>query len=137
MRSRPTRQSRWNETTTMQFIGKVSLFYSRGLIVTLITVGIRRAILSGDIDQALEITRTQFPTVLAENPDIVFRLKCRKWIELISKTIELNTRKSARHDRRSSNGVEKSGYVDDDFAQDMELDCDSHTNGVGNAPAND
>ncbi|KAJ9616366.1 hypothetical protein H2200_000084 [Cladophialophora chaetospira] len=97
---------------------------------------IRRAILSGDIDRALEITHAHFPTVLAENPDIVFRLKCRKWIELISKSTDISTRKPAKYDRRSSNGVEKTSNVDEDFAQDMELD-DSHTNGVGKAPAND
>ncbi|ETI19918.1 hypothetical protein G647_08933 [Cladophialophora carrionii CBS 160.54] len=97
---------------------------------------IRRAILSGDIDQALEITHAHFPTVLAENPDIVFRLKCRKWIELISKTTDLNTRKPpARNDRRPSNGVDKPHSVDDDLAHDMELDPDNHTNGVGKLPA--
>ena len=100
--------------------------------------GIRRAILSGDIDQALDVTASQFPTVLAENPDIVFRLKCRKWIELISRTTDLGSRKSiARHDRRASNGVEKATSAEDDFAHDMELDGDNHTNGGGKSPANE
>jgi Ran-binding protein 9/10 len=70
--------------------------------------------------------------VLIENPDIVFRLKCRKWIELISKTTELNMRKStASQDRRSGNSAEKASTADDDFIQDMELDGESRGNGLG------
>jgi len=87
----------------------------------------RRAILSGDIDQALEVTNSHFPTVLAENPDILFRLKCRKWVELISKTTELN-RKQAQEGRRSSSNHSKGFGVDNDFAQAMDLD--SHTEGI-------
>ena len=95
-------------------------------------VGIRRALLSGDVDEALEITHAQFPTVLVENPDIVFRLKCRKWIELISKTTDLTTRKpTSSHVRKSSNGLENA------FAHDMELDGDGHSNGVSESPATD
>ncbi|KAK5228214.1 hypothetical protein LTR47_000459 [Exophiala xenobiotica] len=82
---------------------------------------IRRALLSGDIDRALECTHAQFPTVLAQNPSIVFRLKCRKWVELIGKTTELNTRKPV-NERKASNGFGRTSATDDDFAQDMELD---------------
>ncbi|KAH0837667.1 hypothetical protein AYO21_09498 [Fonsecaea monophora] len=103
---------------------------------------IRRAILSGDIDQALEITHAQFPTVLVENPDIVFRLKCRKWIELIGKSTELDTSKHPTgHERKASGRLENTSGVDDDFAQDMELDeqpnGDSSANGVGKSRADD
>ncbi|EXJ87529.1 hypothetical protein A1O3_04489 [Capronia epimyces CBS 606.96] len=103
---------------------------------------IRRAILSGDIDEALEVTHTHFPSVLAENPDIVFRLKCRKWVELISKTTELNARKS-RHeqDPKPSNGSDGSSAVDADFSQDMELDerhdGEDEANGLDNPSADD
>ncbi|KIW34975.1 uncharacterized protein PV07_01704 [Cladophialophora immunda] len=103
---------------------------------------IRRAILSGDIDQAFDITETHFPTVLTENPDILFRLKCRKWIELIDKSTELDTPKHAPgHERKASNRPENVSGVDDDFAQDMELDeqpnGSSRANGIGKSRAND
>jgi len=87
----------------------------------------RRAILSGNIDQALEVTNSHFPTVLAENPDILFRLKCRKWVELISKTTELSKNREAQQGRRA-NTHGKNPADDDDFAQDMELD--DHSEGA-------
>ncbi|KAK5025762.1 hypothetical protein LTS07_007966 [Exophiala sideris] len=88
---------------------------------------IRRAILSGDIDQALEVTHALFPTVLAQNMEIVFRLKCQKWVELIRKTVELNTAKSTpEHGRRTSNDFHNASASNDDFAQDMELDEQSN-----------
>ncbi len=104
--------------------------------------GIRRAILSGDIDEALQVTQTHFPTVLAENPEILFRLKCRKWVELISQTTELNLSKGPTGtDRNESNGFNKASDADDDFAQDMELDehphGDSQTNGEEKTSANE
>ncbi|OAP64520.1 hypothetical protein AYL99_00492 [Fonsecaea erecta] len=103
---------------------------------------IRRAIFSGDIDQALEITHAQFPVVLADNPDIEFRLKCRKWIELIGKSTELDTpTHPSGHERKASNRLETNSGVDDDFAQDMELDeqpnGDSRANGEGKSRADD
>ncbi|KAK3325598.1 hypothetical protein B0H66DRAFT_129849 [Apodospora peruviana] len=51
---------------------------------------IRRAILEGDIDQALEYTNKHYPTVLADNEQVYFRLRCRKFIEMIRKEAELN-----------------------------------------------
>ncbi len=121
----------------MLSIGKVSLVIIPFVHPDTDLIGIRRAILSGDMDQSLEITHAHFPTVLAENPDIVFRLKCRKWIELISKTADFSTQKTTtKYDRQSSNGAEPLS-VEDDFVQDMELDIDGHSGGVGKAPAND
>lgn len=51
---------------------------------------IRRAILEGDIDQALKYTNTYYPNVLADNEQVYFRLRCRKFIEMIRKEAELN-----------------------------------------------
>lgn len=97
-------------------------------------VEIRRAILSGDINQALEVTQANFPTVLVDNPDIVFRLKCRKWVEMISRTTEINKSAEAGDGHRSSNGHGKATAADDEFVQDMELDEHGggpQTNGSG------
>ncbi|KAM7190718.1 hypothetical protein V8F20_009623 [Naviculisporaceae sp. PSN 640] len=51
---------------------------------------IRRAILEGDIDQALKYTNAYYPNVLGDNEQVYFRLRCRKFIEMIRKEAELN-----------------------------------------------
>lgn len=84
---------------------------------------IRSAILEGDIDRALDVTEDHFPNVLKVSPQIVFRMKCRKWVELISKANDLRAREDTAHkSRRISNGYSKTSAVADEFAQDMELD---------------
>ncbi|KAK9464739.1 concanavalin A-like lectin/glucanase domain-containing protein [Lipomyces arxii] len=44
---------------------------------------IRAAVLSGSIDMALKLTETFFPKVFEQRPDILFQLKCRKFVELM------------------------------------------------------
>jgi hypothetical protein len=53
---------------------------------------IRRAILDGEIDLALKYMSAFYPHVLEEdrNKDIDFRLKCRKFIEMMRKCYELS-----------------------------------------------
>ena len=54
------------------------------------TTGIRSAILDGDIDRALKYTHAFYPRVLAENEHVNFKLKCRKFIEMVRKAAQLN-----------------------------------------------
>lgn len=82
--------------------------------------GIRASILEGDIDKALKHTNAYYPNVLSTNPQIVFRLKCRKWIELIRRSSDLQNQGPERQ-AKSSNGHSKTP-VEDVFDQDMELD---------------
>ncbi|KAK5000864.1 hypothetical protein LTR66_000353 [Elasticomyces elasticus] len=49
---------------------------------------IRRAILDGDIDRALKYTTSFFPKVLQDNENTKFKLKCRKFIEMVRKSSE-------------------------------------------------
>ncbi|KAG6358743.1 hypothetical protein INS49_012262 [Diaporthe citri] len=51
---------------------------------------IRRAILEGDIDKALKHTKASYPQVLEENEQVHFRLRCRKFIEMIRREAETN-----------------------------------------------
>lgn len=76
------------------------------------------------------ITQEKFPDVLADSPQILFRLKCRKWVELISKAADLK----AQHDPRlkQKNVGNKDSAIEDDFTQDMELD--EQPNGQPSAP---
>ncbi|KAF1939025.1 ran-binding protein [Clathrospora elynae] len=51
---------------------------------------IRRAILEGDIDKALKHTTAYYPSVLRDNENIYFKLRCRKFIEMIRRCGELS-----------------------------------------------
>ncbi|KAJ9156493.1 SPRY domain-containing protein [Pleurostoma richardsiae] len=76
---------------------------------------IRRAILEGDIDRALKFTNAYYPQVLKDNEQVYFRLRCRKFIEMIRREAELTIL-----DEKRSNGHFNGGAV-----EDMELDEDS------------
>ncbi|CAK7223112.1 hypothetical protein SCUCBS95973_005067 [Sporothrix curviconia] len=51
---------------------------------------IRQAVLEGNIDRAIALTEAGYPHVLEKNKAVQFRLKCRKFIEMIRKEAELN-----------------------------------------------
>ncbi|CAG8483139.1 8980_t:CDS:2, partial [Scutellospora calospora] len=44
---------------------------------------IRDAVLKGNIDNAIKLTNNLYPNVLPSNDDILFQLRCRKFIEMI------------------------------------------------------
>ena len=96
--------------------------YSKLIGISLLTfmLGIRASILEGDIDKALKYTNAYYPQVLDDNPAIVFRLKCRKYVELIRKCSDLQSTPE-KEVRTMSNGHSHAlgGAV---FEQDMELD---------------
>nr|POE59283.1 ran-binding protein 9 [Quercus suber] len=52
---------------------------------------IRKSILDGDIDRALKYTNTYYPHVLGDerNKDVYFRLRCRKFIEMMRQYSDL------------------------------------------------
>lgn len=79
----------------------------------LTVVEIRAAILEGDIDKALKYTNAFYPNVLQNNPHILFKLRCRKFLEMIRRSTE-----PAQPAKRSkaSNGVQPV------FDQEMEVD---------------
>ncbi|KAL2073362.1 hypothetical protein VTL71DRAFT_10686 [Oculimacula yallundae] len=80
---------------------------------------IRKAVLEGDVDKALKYTQAFYPNVLRDNEHVSFRLKCRKFIEMIRQGAEMLK-------SNNSNGVKKSnghnGDWYDDVAQGMDLD---------------
>jgi hypothetical protein len=67
---------------------------------------IRQAILEGDIERAMQYTYAHYPTVLRDNEQVYFRLRCRKFIEMIRKEAELNMlleeRKNAKRRSRAN-----------------------------------
>ena len=80
--------------------------------------GIRAAILEGDIDKALKLTNVFYSHVLEDSPQIVFRLKCRKFVELIRKYSDLQYSSA----EKPGKGSVRPDTVSDVFEQDMELD---------------
>jgi Ran-binding protein 9/10 len=95
----------------------------------LILAEIRSSILEGDIDKAFKHTTAYYPQVLEDNPEIVFRLKCRKYVEMIRRCSELhnptpvpNVISNTFPTKSSTNGH------NDVFDEDMELDDDENEN---------
>lgn len=103
---------------------------------------IRKAILDGDIDRALKYTNCFYPHVLGEprNRDIHFRLRCRKFIEMMRRYTELSsattnspTAVTKSIDSLGSNGHMEGGIDIDDLSArpeptdtQMELDDQLH-----------
>ncbi|KAJ1953674.1 hypothetical protein IWQ62_005936 [Dispira parvispora] len=47
---------------------------------------ISQCVLRGDIDQAIQLTRTHYPEVLCDNELMCFQLRCQKFVELIRRS---------------------------------------------------
>ncbi|KAK1997869.1 SPRY domain-containing protein [Colletotrichum falcatum] len=82
---------------------------------------IRRAVLEGDIDRALKHTNAFYPQVLKDNEQVYFRLRCRKFIEMVRTAAEM---------RAASEVKKRNGHGGDGGAQAMDLDANGNENGV-------
>ncbi|KAL9103747.1 MAG: hypothetical protein Q9163_001251 [Psora crenata] len=80
---------------------------------------IRAAILEGDIDTTLQLTNTYFPQVLSTCRDINFRIRCRKYIEMMRQSAELLETPSPCEpvDTMATNGDAEEMDLDEDHAQ--------------------
>ncbi|KAK6522795.1 hypothetical protein TWF281_002229 [Arthrobotrys megalospora] len=90
---------------------------------------IRSAILEGNIDKALKLTQAYYPEVLLRNEQINFRLRCRKFIEMMRQSAEANNgRKKVpppASKRRAFDTYEEDEDVDmdsGDTRSDMDMD---------------
>lgn len=75
--------------------------------------GIRTAILDGDIDKAFKYTHAHYPKVLVEHEEVHFKLKCRKFIEMVRKASLL---------RSAGSSVKSNGHGSDGGVQIMDVD---------------
>ncbi|TQN75296.1 Ran-binding protein 10 [Colletotrichum shisoi] len=82
---------------------------------------IRRAVLEGDIDRALKHTNAFYPQVLKDNEQVYFRLRCRKFIEMVRTAAEM---------RAASETKKSNGHNVDTGAQAMDLDTNGTENGA-------
>ncbi|CAI9626973.1 hypothetical protein GT037_007011 [Alternaria burnsii] len=88
---------------------------------------IRTAILEGDIDKALKHTSAYYPSVLRDNENIYFKLRCRKFIEMIRRCGELNAQcqsAPASSSKRSTASAanKRNSTATDEYDFEMELD---------------
>ncbi|KAI9842560.1 MAG: hypothetical protein M1837_007073 [Sclerophora amabilis] len=92
---------------------------------------IRLAILEGDVDKAFKYMSSFYPNVLSVNEQIYFRLRCRKFIEMIRQCTELQLIAQNSSGKKSSslNGHSNESYGEV-FEHEMELD-DQMSNGGG------
>ncbi|KAL1648155.1 hypothetical protein SLS61_007027 [Didymella pomorum] len=85
---------------------------------------IRAAILEGDVDKALKHTQAFYPSVLRDNENIYFKLRCRKFIEMIRDCNELTTQCQSTHTPKhpASNPNKRNSAATDEYDFQMELD---------------
>ncbi|KAG6038225.1 hypothetical protein E4U41_004418 [Claviceps citrina] len=76
---------------------------------------IRRAILDGEIDRALKLTNAYYPQVFRDNEEVHFKLRCRKFIELVRMAAQLRADDEAK---RSNGNLGCGGGI----SQEMDVD---------------
>lgn len=82
---------------------------------------IRAAVLDGEVDKALKYTTAYYPSVLQENENIYFKLRCRKFIEMIRNCTDMQTPTPGKKMQATqSNG--SSGQKRDSFDGYMDVD---------------
>ncbi|AEO55930.1 hypothetical protein MYCTH_2300271 [Thermothelomyces thermophilus ATCC 42464] len=95
---------------------------------------IRRAVLEGDIDRAMKYTDACYPTVLRDNEQVYFRLRCRKFIEMIRKEAEHNLLLEERRSGHINPKALASGDTDEEMLEASAGDfggTSANTNGNG------
>ncbi|ORY16556.1 Ran-binding protein-like protein [Clohesyomyces aquaticus] len=101
---------------------------------------IRAAILDGDIDKALKHTQAYYPSVLHNNENIYFKLRCRKFIEMIRRCNELSAQCQQSHQPRSTasgtsngNSAKRTSVATDEY-DDFEMELDEQLGVHNNHP---
>jgi hypothetical protein len=75
---------------------------------------IRKAIMGGEIDQAVKYIQAFYPRVFREDRgQVYFKLRCRKFIELVRKAAQHNMANESNHSK---------GHGSDGVSEEMELD---------------
>ncbi len=91
---------------------------------------IRTAILDGDVDKAIKLTNAFYPQVLPENSQIYFKLRCRKFIEMMRQSTDFLDNSTSKQTKSTNTNGHSTAVSDDGFEPDMDLD-DPMTNKDG------
>ena len=107
----------------MLSIVRVGILHPSVTDIILMMTEIRASILEGDIDKAFKHTKAYYPHVLDDNPEIVFRLKCRKYVEMIRRCSELHNPAPLSYMTGDTFSTKSATNGDTDvFDEDMEVD---------------
>ncbi|TVY92111.1 Ran-binding protein [Lachnellula willkommii] len=82
---------------------------------------IRKAVSEGDIEKALKYTNAFYPQVLKDNDHVYFRLRIRRFIEMIRQGAEMQ-RSLSTNGTKKSNGHGPAYHYDEYVSHDMEID---------------
>ncbi|TVY31087.1 Ran-binding protein [Lachnellula hyalina] len=89
--------------------------------------GIRKAVSEGDIEKALKYTNAFYPQVLKDNEHVYFRLRIRRFIEMIRQGAEMQ-RSWSTNGIKKSNGHGPAYHYDEYVGHDMEIDDQQNQN---------
>ena len=73
--------------------------------------------MEGNVDKALKLTTAFYPRVLRENDEVLFKLECRHFIEMVRQTAEMNM--NMENSSRRRNGLT---FGHEGRMQEMEVD---------------
>lgn len=108
------------EKISIQRIGRVSHPIARCIKILMKNIEIRAAILEGDMDKALKYTNAYFPKVLQDNPHILFKLRCRKFLEMMCKCSDSSSAATTQGKDRAEEEME----VDDGYSDGEGMDTE-------------
>jgi hypothetical protein len=94
-------------------------------------------VLEGDIDHAMKYTDAYYPAVLRDNEQVYFRLRCRKFIEMIRKEAEHNIMLEERGASHTNGRGPTSGDNDDEEMLEAEPGNSNGFNGATTATNGD
>ncbi|OKL58578.1 hypothetical protein UA08_06201 [Talaromyces atroroseus] len=83
---------------------------------------IRAAILEGDIDKALKYTNAYFSQVLQDNPRILFKLRCRKFLEMLCKCSDISSATTTANKKPIHSDDQVLEPEEGEEEEDMEVD---------------
>lgn len=86
---------------------------------------------AGDIDNAITSVQTHYPSVLeADDHLILFKLRCRKFVELILETTEMKKKMKSLREKETEKRKEAEVAVHDGWmGEDMDMDVDDDATG--------
>lgn len=91
------------------------------------------AVLTGDVDTALSDTRTHFPRALDADAGLVlFKLRCRKFVELVLEAAELKKRMCAQDAEMNVEADGEDKGISEGMGMDVDDEADISSTGVTN-----
>jgi len=89
------------------------------------------SVLAGDINSAIDMVQKQYPTVLeADDHLVLFKLRCRKFVELILETTEMKRKMKRIREREMERPTNMDSAQDVWMEEEMNMDIDEDAPGT-------